>query len=105
MNIIKKFIAFWASKIMIYAGLLDDLFQDLIGDLKSFRVQLVYWAWAFTFFCVFTSPSNVGNSLLLLGTAYGFYFSSKFAEHKVPNRNLKVLDEEPPSGDRDPDNI
>ncbi len=101
-GILIRLVNFIWGKICTYAKIIDELCQDFLGDLKSFRIQLVYWAWAFTFLVLWKAPEHLGGVLTLLGVVYGFYFSSKLLQHKLKDANTV---ESEPVETRDPDEI
>lgn len=103
----RKILSFIWKKIGEYAGLLDNLLQDILGDLKSFRVLLVLIATMLCIYVLKTDPTQFKYAVALMATAYGFFFSSKFLEHKVADaKTAEIEEEEPPATpDRDPDNI
>ena len=103
MESLTKLFKFIWRKVVEYGSGIDNLAQDFMGDLKSFRVQLVYAAYAFNAYIIYKSPEQLKYGIALLTVVYGFYFASKVIEHKVPNADNESSGE--PNTDRDPDSI
>ena len=62
-----------------YLSLIDDIFTDFLGDIKSLRYQLVLGAFAFNIY-LFTHGADVKVQMAALGLlsiVYGLYFQSK----------------------------
>jgi hypothetical protein len=90
-----------------YFSLIDDLIVDFLGDLKSFRVQLIYMSYVFNLIVLW---AVIFHSLdwkaltISFGTQsviYAFYFSSKKNQAIIEN-SLPVSSDEPQT-DRNPD--
>ena len=101
------FAAIW-KKIKDYGGLIDDIIHDFAGDLKSFRVQLVYMSYVFNLlvlYGVLFRGLDWKALTISFGTqtvVYAFYFKSKEQQAKMENAAPDTADADPKT-ERDPD--
>jgi len=95
-NIVKK-----------YFSLIDDVISDFFGDLKSFRVQLVYMSYIFNaivLWAVVMKGLDWKALTVSFGTQtaiYMFYFASKKQENDIKAQQEPEEDE--PKVERDPE--
>jgi hypothetical protein len=100
------------NKVKQYAGLVDDFILDFIGDLKSFRVQLVYWALIMNFGTMYlVSFHGVDYKAFVCSfgavtICYAFYFASKAKQSELEaNASPTEVSGDPTSNFKDPDDI
>ena len=90
---------------MKYKAIFEKISKDILLDLASFRVQLIYAAyiynlillWAVLYHGLDWRVIHIGLGLLM--TVYYHYFKSKASENAA-----KAVDQDPPT-ERDPDAI
>ena len=91
--------------------LIDAVFNDLLGDLKSLRVWLILAAYAFNGVVLYmvgwrsVDYKLAGISIGLLTAVYMFFFASKSQQAQFENSQPTSVDDEPPADDRDPDKV
>ena len=100
------------SKIGYYLGLIDDVLVDFLGDIKSFRVQLVYMGYLFNavaLWAVIYKGLDWKILTVTFGTQtiiYGFYFSShRHQAELAANAAPEEAEGDPDAGEKDPDKI
>jgi len=92
-----------------YVTILDKILTDLLTDLSSLRVWLIFFGfifniyvlWLVAFYNVHYSVSIA--SVALLTAIYTFFFASKNKQAEIEN-GISVISQDPPTT-KDPDGV